>query len=687
MKRPSPQFFDSYYCSTYNKVHPSSARVTDGLVPGSDRQVSVIFDDLSVDEILKNANLNPFKKVFELPVNALDLPLILQNLLHACELVEKDFGASEELSQTIETMSEALVFLESLSFKIIPKSSFEKPHACLLLLNYSRVVEAEKSDLAFVLVAMYFGDKPPRHFLTLLNTKLKKDLLPEVSIKNSHKLSHSLARARLKAQKYLYRFIESGGQTPYSRLQAHYTRLHDVHDLQKRRVLTTHFHYSKEEQVNYCHKLCESAMRGDLQAICELLSLHINCPPSHVLGLPLWPMPGSFHWLNLSSLTIQTSRALFVPNGSLKNPEDSKNWYLERPLAMALIEPLKKYHVGASSAQFLGDLFDAKEFTPNRQNPWLTDLRNRLPIEAAQRSKDDVLAAMAFSDPRLLSKGSAYYQTIKQSQVVSLFSETMESFGIQMSQNSVDSDAEFGSMVEVSETQVSQAWAMLATKVQSLRPSKKPIWAEVVAFHNAFAMSVAFGCTLAFAFRAAVAYPISRSTLGPDFLAFCDKNSHDVKEIVEVPLNSVVKGQIQNYLAHLDVVLKHAKRLRIPQSLIDSISAILNPDSEFSLLFVIHPRKLVPIGSTLLLDALKQEGFEFAPNFGRHLMQRTMHGLSRVEQNQISRHGSVFQSSNNCGASDLSPSLLVQDAVARSDALFNRLNIVAIRGLNAEVIN
>lgn len=485
----------------------------------------------------------------------------------------------------------------------------------------------------------------------------------------------------MNSQKSLNKLMRDGIQTPHDRLQAHYTRLYDNCDLQKKRLLTTNFQHSKEALIFNCQQLCSSAESGDPQAICDLLSLHINCPPSHVLGLPLWPKPGSFHWLNIGAHAVHTNRALFLPNGSVSDSEDSKNWYLQRPIARALAQPLDRHYKCNPSAQFLGDLFDPDEFSLNRQNPWLTDLRNRLPIEAAHRCKDDVLAAMAFSDPRLLSKGPSYYQIIMQNNAVALFAEIMESFRIPMLSLQVDPGAQFGSMVDVSEEKVARAWGLLAEKVQLQRPQNKPNWVEVQAFHNAYARLVTLSCALMFCFRAAVKYPVSRSAMGPDFLAFCDKSSHEIKEIVQVPFNSIVKAQIQHYLMHLEALLKHAKRLRRSSALINSISETLDPASESSFLFLLQSDKLTPIGSAHLVGTLKEEGIELPPNFPRHLNQRAMEGLPRVEQNHISRHGSIFQSSNNCGATEFSSRELVQNAVARIDALFDRLNISVVSGL------
>lgn len=65
-------------------------------------------------------------------------------------------------------------------------------------------------------------------------------------------------------------------------------------------------------------------------------------------------------------------------------------------------------------------------------------------------------------------------------------------------------------------------------------------------------------------------------------------------------------------------------------------------------------RHLSPVGSSHITDALRECGFELPPNFGRHLAQQQLAGLSRVEKNKVSRHGSIFLSSNNAGI-NLSP--------------------------------
>jgi len=447
-------------------------------------------------------------------------------------------------------------------------------------------------------------------------------------------------------------------------------------------VLLTHARFSQETLIEVSAQVQERARQGDGPSICELVSLHINSPPSLTVALPCWPEPGAFHWLSVRESIIYTNRSLFMPNARVDADSNQKadEWYLAKPIAQVLKNPLEVALARNPGAKNLGELIGVSQSDINREHPEITDLRNRLSIEAAHRCGDDVLAAFAFSDPRLLSRGPAYYRKVKQRDAATLFSSVFTSFGIPTVSIDVGFTRGFGSLAQVKKEHVAQAWVALTTQVVALRPTKNAKWFELATFHNAFAIATAFMCSIALALRPAQSYPLKRCSIGADFVVFNDKDSHQVTEFVEVPFGQIVKTQLHFYVEHLVQLRSSARALECSEKIPNNITKVLDVASGEPLLFRITRNGLSQLGSTHISDALKQCGFDLPPNFGRHLVQSHLCNLKRVEINRLSRHGSIFQSSNNMGV-DLSPEQSAAGVVRGTEDLLRQLNILPLSGL------
>lgn len=643
-------------------------------------EVSKIFSDQSIDQLIADPDFSRFIKIFGLPYSAADLDLAVQNLLDACQLVSEEFRTLPKLDEAICVLTRNKLRLESLASKAAATKLIPKDGEFSCLLAYSRLTDAEKPGLALVLVTMYIGDYHPKTLVNLLAKHISRDPLPELSFHRNFRISKALEKAKLQSRTALERLVVGVVRSPFDQLQAHYGRREDIHDLQRKRLLFTHSRFSKEHLIEACAQIQKRVEQGDSAAICELLSLHANCPPSLLLALPCWPQPGAFHWLSIESSIIYTSRSLFLPNGRvLADPVGSAiEWYLAKPIARVLCAPLKRALANNPEAKTLGDLLGIPESTISREFPELTDIRNRLGIEGSWQGRDDVLAAFAFSDPRLLSRGPAYYQKIKQREAVQLFCSVFESFGISMGTQPADSTLTFGSMVQ--DAEVAHVWSEIVAKVQKLRPARTHGWTELVEYHNAYVILVAFICSIALAFRSAKVYPLMRCSLGTDYLVFNDKKSHDVIEFSEVPFGETLKTQLDFYLKHLVQLHDKARNLGCSDEIVKSLSRALKQDSSEPLIFRISSEGSVPLGSADVTNAVRKCGFNFPPNFGRHLIQSNFTGLSRVQKNKVSRHGSLYLSSNNIGV-DLSPNQAALQVVQRSEDLFKRLAISPVAGL------
>lgn len=643
---------------------------------------SKVFTDESIDQLIADSDFSRFIKVFGLPYSAADLDLGIENLLRACQLVSTEVRAFPKLDESICLLTKNKLRLEQLqsknsAIKLVPKDA---QYSCLLA--YNRVIETEKLGLALVLVAMFLGDYHPKTLIQVLSKHVKRDPLTNLSFRGDFQVQKAIERAKLQSLKALHYLVEGTTRSLYDQLQAHFTRLFDIHDLQRKRLLLTHSRFSKERLIEACSHIQERVGQGDGAAICELLSLHLNCPPFLLPALPCWPQPGAFHWLSVQDGLVFTNRSMFLPKGrvSLDPKESAVEWYLEKPLAQVLKDPLEKALVANREAKNLGDLLGVSEKAINREFPELTDLRNRLGIEGAIQSTDDVLAAFAFSDPRLLSRGPAYYRKVAQRDAVQLFCSVLESFGVAMTAPHANSTLGFGSMAPVDEQVVANAWSALVIRVEDLRPKRSDDWIEVVEYHNAYVITVAFTCSIGFALRPALEYPIKRRSLGTDYLVLNDKKSHDVIEFSEVPFGQIIKVQLDLYIKHLAQLRAVARKLECSGAIVRGISQALENRSSEPLLFCITRKGLSPVGSSHITDALRECGFELPPNFGRHLAQQQLAGLSRVEKNKVSRHGSIFLSSNNAGI-NLSPSQSANQAVERVEELFQRLGINPLVGL------
>lgn len=643
---------------------------------------SRVFADESIDQLIADCDFSRFIKVFGLPYSAADLDLGIENLLRACQLVSTEVRAFPKLDESICLLTKNKLRLEQLqsknsAIKLVPKDA---QYSCLLA--YNRVIETEKLGLALVLVAMFLGDYHPKTLIQVLSKHVNRDPLTNLSFGGDFQVQKAIERAKLQSLKTLHYLVEGSPRSLYDQLQAHFTRLFDIHDLQRKRLLLTHSRFSKERLIEACSHIQERVGQGDGAAICELLSLHLNCPPFLLPALPCWPQPGAFHWLSVQDGLVYTNRSMFLPKGrvSLDPKESAVEWYLEKPLAQVLKDPLEKALVANREAKNLGDLLGVSEKAINREFPELTDLRNRLGIEGAIQSTDDVLAAFAFSDPRLLSRGPAYYRKVAQRDAIQLFCSVLESFGVAMTAPHANSTLGFGSMAPVDEQVVANAWSALVIRVEDLRPKRSDDWIEVVEYHNAYVITVAFTCSIGFALRPALEYPVKRRSLGTDYLVLNDKKSHDVIEFSEVPFGQIIKAQLDLYIKHLAQLRAVARKLECSGAIVRGISQALENRSSEPLLFCITRKGLSPVGSSHITDALRECGFELPPNFGRHLAQQQLAGLSRVEKNKVSRHGSIFLSSNNAGI-NLSPSQSANQAVERVEELFQRLGINPLVGL------
>lgn len=643
---------------------------------------SRVFADESIDQLIADSDFSRFIKVFGLPHSAADLDLGIENLLRACQLVSTEVRAFPKLDESICLLTKSKLRLEQLqsknsAIKLVPKDG---RYSCLLA--YNRVIETEKLGLALVLVAMFLSDYHPKTLIQALSKHVNHDPLTNLSFRGDFQVQRAIERAKLQSLKTLHYLVEGSARSSYDKLQAHFTRLFDIHDLQRKRLLLTRSRFSKERLIEACSHIQERVGQGDGAAICELLSLHLNCPPFLLPALPCWPQPGAFHWLSVQDGLVYTNRSMFLPKGrvSLDPKESAGEWYLEKPLAQVLKDPLEKALVANPEAKNLGDLLGVSEKAINREFPELTDLRNRLGIEGALQYGDDVLAAFSFSDPRLISRGPAYYQKVAQRDAVQLFCSVLESFGVAMTAPHANSTLGFGSMAPVDEQVVANAWSALVTRVEDLRPKRSDDWIEVVEYHNAYVITVAFMCSIGFALRPALEYPVKRRSLGTDYLVFNDKKSHDVIEFSEVPFGQIIKAQLDLYIKHLAQLRAVARKLECSGAIVQGISQALENRFSEPLLFCITHKGLSPVGSSHITDALRECSFELPPNFGRHLAQQQLTGLSRVEKSKVSRHGSIFLSSNNAGI-NLSPSQSANQAVERIEELFQRLGINPLVGL------
>lgn len=645
---------------------------------------SKVFTDESIDQLIADSDFSRFIKVFGLPYSAADLDLGIENLLRACQLVSTEVRAFPKLDESICLLTKNKLRLEQLqsknsAIKLVPKDA---QYSCLLA--YNRVIETEKLGLALVLVAMFLGDYHPKTLIQVLSKHVKRDPLTNLSFRGDFQVQKAIERAKLQSLKALHYLVEGTTRSLYDQLQAHFTRLFDIHDLQRKRLLLTHSRFSKERLIEACSHIQERVGQGDGAAICELLSLHLNCPPFLLPALPCWPQPGAFHWLSVQDGLVYTNRSMFLPKGrvSLDPKESAVEWYLEKPLAQVLKDPLEKALVANREAKNLGDLLGVSEKAINREFPELTDLRNRLGIEGALRYGDDVLAAFAFSDPRLLSRGPAYYQKVAQRDAVQLFCSVLESFGIAMTAPQADSTLSFGSLAHVEEKVVANAWSALVTKVENLRLKRFDDWMDIVEYHNAYVITVAFLCSIGFALRPALEYPVRRCSLGADYLVLNDKESHDVTEFSEVPFGQTLKIQLDFYIKHLKQLRVKARNLECSTAIAQGISKVAGEGSSEPLLFRIIRKGLHPVGSADINSALRELGFDLPPNFGRHLIQSALAGSSRVAKNKVSRHGSIFLSSNNAGV-HLSPDHASSNVIHRTEGLFKRLGVVPVSGIEA----
>lgn len=643
---------------------------------------SKVFADESIDQLIADQDFSRFIQVFGLPYCGADLDLAVQNLINACQLVSEEVRAFPKLDEAIRVLTKNKLRLEGFSSKAAGVKLVPKDGEFSCLLAYSRVRDAEKLGLALVLVTMYLGDVRPKTLITLLAKHIERDPLPGLSFRSNFQVLKALERAKLQSLKALNHLVSGIERSPFDQLQAHFTRLFDIHDLQRKRLLLSHSQIAKERLVQACVEIQERVEQGDGAAICELLSLHINCPPHLTLALPCLHQPGAFHWLSVKDCVVYTNRSLFLPKGRVSpDPAGSAaEWYLAKPLAQVLKNPLEKTFAANPEAKNLGDLLGISENSIKREFPELTDLRNRLGIEGALQCGDDVLAAFAFSDPRLLSRGPAYYQKIKQRDAVQLFSVVFESFGVAMLAPNTDSTLDFGSLAEVEEVVVAKAWAALVAKVENLRPTSTAEWAQIVEHHNVYVILVAFVCSIGLALRPAMKYPMKGCSLGKDYLVLNDKQSHEVTEFSEVPLGPKLKIQLDFYTKHLEQLRIKARNMRCSDAVAEGISRVAAVDSSDPLLFRITRKGLSAVGSGDVTDSLHESGFDLPPNFGRHLAQQQMAGLRRVEKNRISRHGSIFLSANNAGI-NLAPSQATTRAVERLDELYRRLGINPVAGL------
>ncbi|MEW6206022.1 MAG: hypothetical protein AB1516_11935 [Pseudomonadota bacterium] len=643
---------------------------------------SKVFTDESIEQIIADSDLSRFIKVFGLAYCAADLHRAVQNLIDALERVAKeriDFPKLLDASFVLTKIKHRLECLPSkdLGVKLVPEQG---PLSCLMA--YRRVNDSQKLDLALVLTAMYLGDYHPKTLIQILSKHVKRDPLEDLSFRPDVQVKHALERAKSQSEKVLDYLIEGSLRSSLDRLQAYHMRLHGDHDLQKKRVLLTHARFSQETLIAASTQIQEGAKQGDGPSICELLSLHINCPPKLTVALPCWPEPGAFHWLSVRESLIYTNRSLFMPKGRVEGDSNQQadEWYLAKPIAQALKNPLQHALTQKPDAKNLGELIGVSENDINREHPEITDLRNRLSIEGVHQCGDDVLAAFAFSDPRLLSRGPAYYRNIKQKDAARLFGSVLASFGIPTVSIEMSSERGFGSLAQVRIENVAKAWTALKTQVESSRPTKNAKWSELATFHNAFAIATAFMCSIALALRPTQSFPLKRCSIGADFVVFNDKDSHQVTEFVEVPFGQIVKAQLDFYIEHLEQLRGKARELECAEKIPNNIRKILEIGSSEPLLFRITRNGLSRLGSSHLSDALNLCGFNLPPNFGRHFVQSHLCNLKRVEINRLSRHGSIFQSSNNMGV-DLSPEESATNVVRGTEDLLKQIGVLPLPGL------
>jgi len=301
-------------------------------------EVSKVYTDESIEQIIADRDFSWFIKVFGLAHCAADLDRAVQNLIDAFEQVASkrlDFPKLVEASFFLTKIKHRLECLPSkeLGVKLVPGQG---PLSCLMA--YDRVNDSQKLDLALVLTAMYLGDYHPKTLIQILSKHVKRDPLEDLSFSGDFQVENALKRATSQSAKVLELLIEGSVRLPLDRLQAHHMRLHGEHDLQKRRVLLNHSRFSQETLIEVATQVQEQAKQGDGPSICQLVSLHINSPPSLTVALPCWPEPGAFHWLSVRESIIYTNRSLFMPNARVDADSNQKadEWYLAKPIAQVL---------------------------------------------------------------------------------------------------------------------------------------------------------------------------------------------------------------------------------------------------------------------------------------------------------------------------------------------------------------
>ena len=458
-------------------------------------------------------------------------------------------------------------------------------------------------------------------------------------------------------------------------------------------------HLSDYLYFKVVEKIKQKVEDGDPAALVEAVCVLFRLPPDLILSLPvkepacrywvLWlDIPRGVISLNFDSLFPNRKRPALDTAHLFQASEDTN----EVPLPDFIVQQLQRLYLEVPQCRLLGDLVNWVRVDTTKS--LVEDAECKLTPSLARASKttgsiaitsglDRINASCQTLDFSLSGSARAYYARLTGADIyegsAKLYAEM--NWGAPFIQKELLKAV--GSHCVLTEAGAQLVFEQLKRSVTDSQPQRRSTLSTLVAHHNHYTRYCAAITSFCLGLREVKAYRLITEELvnGQSQIKSHDKQGGNVLMAQPVLLNSIVREQIQQYLAHCRALHARLSKYSDKEALIllSALTDILNSRGN---LFIFATRKSVcPAGSNNTWNERPEE-LRVPGNVGRHFWQNMLRYalLGSRDIDRFMRHR-VVGLENNTTSQAASPKASFDRIEKVQLKVLNRLGIEALSGL------
>lgn len=473
----------------------------------------------------------------------------------------------------------------------------------------------------------------------------------------------------------------------------------DYADPKHRQGVQDNSHLSAHQYFEAVNEIKQKVENGDSAALIEAVCVLVRLPPDLILSLPVKEQAGRYKvlWLDIPRGVISLNFDSLFPNRKRPAPDAAHLLHasediLEVPLPDFLVQQLQRLYLEVPQCRLLGDLVNwvrvdttksLVEDTECKLTPSLARASKTTGSIAITSGLDRINASCHTLDFSLSGSARAYYARLTGADIHDGSTKLYQAmkWGAPFIQKELLKAV--GSHCVLTEAGAQVVFEQLKRSVTDSQPQRRSTLSTLVAHHNHYTRYCSAITSFCLGLREVKAYRLITEELvnGQSQIKSHDKQGGNVLMAQPVLLNSIVRKQIQQYLAHCRAL--HARLSKCPDKealiLLSALTDILNSRGN---LFIFATKKSVcPAGSNNTWNEMPEE-LRVPGNVGRHFWQNMLRYalLGSRDIDRFMRHR-VVGLENNTTSQAASPKASFDRIEKVQLKVLNGLGIEALSGL------